>query len=132
MKKLKRIVIKEELVELTQDYKIAIVLQQFITYQERINLINDSLPDINDHLITPADPIEGFYKTPEKIIEDCMMTHTSTKQIMKYIAILENRLWVKKIHFPELFLIRYKINMPQIHADLFELGYPLVNYEYNL
>uniref|UniRef100_A0A6M3LE21 Uncharacterized protein n=1 Tax=viral metagenome TaxID=1070528 RepID=A0A6M3LE21_9ZZZZ len=77
-KKLKRSVIKEELVAVTNDFREAIILNQFMYWSERIKDIDDFIEEENKRLSTsgnnPIEPQKGWvYKTTDQLIEELMI-----------------------------------------------------------
>lgn len=81
MKKLKRIVIKEELVALTGDFKLAIVLNQMLYWSERVADFDQFILEEKNRL--KAEKMDDrvlpyrhgwIYKTASELGNECMIT----------------------------------------------------------
>ena len=90
MKPLKRVVIKEELVELTGDFKPALILNQFIYWSERMYdadkyILEEKERALKEDLVVNIDESKGWiYKTAEELSEE-LMTGMSKSTVGRYI-----------------------------------------------
>lgn len=139
-KKLKRVVVKEELVALTKDFTKAVILNQMIYWSERVadfdefilqekNRAKNSGVDINIH-----ETNGWIYKTAEELSEETMLGLSPSamrEQLKKLVAagyLSERRnpehRWDRTI--------QYRVNLINIQRDLLSLGYSLEGYRVNL
>lgn len=143
LRKLKRAVIKEELVALTDDFKEAIVLNQLIYWSERVN---DS-----DHFIleemererrfadgsveSKEDKEESLkngwiYKTAEEMIEEVML-RCSTSTMDRIFKSLVDKKYISRRRNPKYKWDKtwqYRVNLNKIQAELVKIGYSLEGY----
>lgn len=143
-KKLRRVVIKEELVELTGDFKSAIVLNQLIYWSERVKDTNKFLKEEVERYKTFGtanieEKIESLesaithgwiYKKASELAEDCMigLSNATMGRILK--KLIENN-WIDERNNPKLKWDRtkqYRVNLVKIQQDLNKLGYSLEGY----
>ncbi len=131
-KKLKRVVIKEELVALTGHYVQALILNQFVYWSERTKDFDQFIDEERkrDPDIT-LDPTKGWvYKTAEDLSDELMLG-MSVSTIRRHLGKL-----VKSGHLDERNnpnhkwdrTLQYRPNMVKIQTDLFHLGYALEGY----
>lgn len=134
--KLKRIVIKEELVAITNDFINAAILNQFLYWTDRVNDFDLLLGE--EMTIASKDGIEfnvplkhgWIYKKAEQLNDEMMLGMS--------ISGLRNR--IKKLVTDGYLLERnnpnykwdhtkqYRVNFTKLHADLAEKGYTLQGY----
>ena len=136
MKKLKRVVIKEELVELTGDYRPAIILNQMLYWTERMfdtdNYIREEKTRAlnNDTEINIMESKGWIYKTAEDLNEE-LMVGMSTPTIRKYIKQLVEQGYLVQRKNPKYKwdkTIQYRVDLYKIQLDLGKLGYALEGY----
>ena len=136
MKKLKRVVIKEELVELTGDYRPAIILNQMLYWTERMfdtdNYIREEKTRAlnNDTEINIMESKGWIYKTAEDLNEE-LMVGMSTPTIRKYIKQLVEQGYLAQRKNPKYKwdkTIQYRVDLYKIQLDLGKLGYALEGY----
>ena len=136
MKKLKRVVIKEELVELTGDYRPAIILNQILYWTERMfdtdNYIREEKTRAlnNDTEINIMESKGWIYKTAEDLNEE-LMVGMSTPTIRKYIKQLVEQGYLVQRKNPKYKwdkTIQYRVDLYKIQLDLGKLGYALEGY----
>ena len=136
MKKLKRVVIKEELVELTGDYRPAIILNQMLYWTERMfdtdNYIREEKTRAlnNDTEINIMESKGWIYKTAEDLNEE-LMVGMSTPTIRKYIKQLVEKGYLVQRKNPKYKwdkTIQYRVDLYKIQLDLGKLGYALEGY----
>ena len=136
MKKLKRVVIKEELVELTGDYRPAIILNQMLYWTERMfdtdNYIREEKARAlnNDTEINIMESKGWIYKTAEDLNEE-LMVGMSTPTIRKYIKQLVEKGYLVQRRNPKYKwdkTMQYRVDLYKIQLDLGKLGYALEGY----
>ncbi len=136
IKPLKRIVIKEELVALTGDYKKAILLNQFIYWSERVYDFDKFIAEERERCV--KSDIEynlelqngWIYKTADALADETMLNmHKSN--IVKHVDELIAKGWLDVRNNPNHKWDRtrqYRVNIVKIQYDLFEMGYSLEGY----
>lgn len=143
IRKLKRVVIKEELVALTGKLNEAIVLNQFIFWSERIKdadkFLNEEIERTRkfmDGSEESEEDIKEFlrngwiYKTAEEMIDDCMLT-MSRQTMNRIIDNLVDNGWLNKRKNPKHKWDKtwqYRVNLNKIQNDLMNLGFSLEGY----
>ena len=96
MKPLKRVVIKEELVELTGDFRPALILNQFIYWIEKMYdtdkyILEEKERALKHDMEVSIDESKGWiYKTAEELNEE-LMIGMSVPTIRKYINQYEEK-----------------------------------------
>lgn len=140
-RKLKRAIIKEELVALTGDFKKAIILNQFIYWSERVkdakSFMEEELVRMTNHgmEIPTEDILEDFqngwiYKKAEELAEETMLG-LSKSNMLSHIKYLVDRGWLDQRTNPKYKwdkTLQYRVNLVKIQTDLQELGYSLEGY----
>ncbi len=136
MEALKRIVIKEELVVLTGDYRKAIILNQFLYWTERVKdfdkfIIEEKLRFEKDGEKSNYQLQKGWiYKTSEELSEETMLG-LSKSNIRLHIKSLIERGWIDERVNPNFKwdkTMQYRVNMLKLQEDLYKLGYALEGY----
>lgn len=136
LKKLKRVVIKQELVNLTGDFKAAIILNQFIYWLDKMRdfdrYIKEEKNRAERHQIdVNIDETSGWiYKTTEELNEELMM-NLSNATMRKYIKQLVENGWLQERRNPKYKwdkTLQYRVNLFKIQIDLHQLGYALEGY----
>lgn len=147
LKKLKRVVIKEELVALTGDFRSAILLNQFIYWSERtadaakflkeerkrIEVYSPSLDkDFEMEVLDSLDLHQGWiYKKAEELSEECMVGF-SKATIRRYLKTLVENKWLFERNNPKYNWDKtkqFRVNFVKIQEDLLKLGYSLEGYD---
>ena len=129
---LKKVVIKEELVALTGDWRSALVLNQLLYWSKRTKDADKFLeeersrdPDMNVELT------HGWiYKAASELAEELMIGVAETS-ILRYMSILVEKGWVDRRRNPRHKWDRtwqYRPNILKIQTDLQALGYALADY----
>ena len=133
MRELKRSVIKEELVELTGDYRQAIILNQFLYWTsvkkkadkmlaEEIRICIENGEDVN------FKPQYGWiYKNSEELSEEIMLG-LSKSNIRRHIKTLVEKGYLEERSNPRHKwdrTLQYRVNLVKLKRDLEALGYPL-------
>ncbi|KAB7668742.1 DnaD domain-containing protein [Bacillus sp. B1-b2] len=129
----KKVVIKEELVELTGDYKLAIVLNQMMYWSERITdfdlFIQEEKECLAHNSMEPnLEHKHGWiYKSAAELAEECMITN-SEATMRRYLQKLVEMNWLITRTNPKFRwdkTIQYRLNLMKIQEDLVSLGYDL-------
>lgn len=146
LKKLKRAVIKEELVALTGNFKKAIVLSQMIYWSERVKDADKFFQDeikrskgaMGREEREYAEKLEEvdllshgwIYKSAEDLSEETMMG-VAKSTMGTYLTELVEKGWLNKRKNPKWKgdnTFQYRVDLLKIQQDLFELGYALEGY----
>ncbi|MFZ2537321.1 MAG: DnaD domain protein [Oscillospiraceae bacterium] len=140
-KKLNRVVIKEELVALTGDFKLAIILNQMIYWSERRldadKFISEEIERLKRQSATsdntgPLQPAHGWiYKKAEELVTETMIG-SSAKTMLSYLNTLVEKGWLQKRKNPRYDFDRtyqYRVDLIKIQTDLLSLGYSLEGYD---
>jgi len=144
MKKLKRILIKEELVELTGDFKLAIVLGQMLYWAEKVGDIDKYITEekkryatfaISEMDIPSMELCNGWiYKSAEELSEETLM-NVQAKAMREYLKELVDKGWLNQRRNPRIKMdrtLQYRVNLAKIQSDLIALGYNLDGYAIHL
>ena len=135
-KKLKRVPLKEELVVLTGDYKLAIVLQQMIYWNERCTDFDKFIEEENkrkdeNKVAILTEKTNGWvYKKAAKLSKETLM-NVSAKQILRYLKKLEESGWIESRNNPNYKwdkTLQYRLNLIKLMEDLNTIGYQLEGY----
>lgn len=135
---LRKAMVREEFYRLTEDFFLALVLNQFNFYQlatknvlgfiEQENA-RSKVQDIDDGYIQP---IEGwFYKSAEQLCQELMHPFKRTKA-QELMQKLVDRGWVMVRNNPTMKWDRvkqYRLDLNLLHWDLMELGFTLPNWD---
>lgn len=143
VRKLKRVIIKEELVALTGKVEHAIVLNQFIYWSERIKDVDNYLKEemervrkFSDGSIENTEEIKEtlsngwIYKTAEEMKDECMFEKSVTT-MERIIKDLVDKGWIDRRRNPKYKwdkTYQYRVNIVKIQHDLLQLGYSLEGY----
>jgi hypothetical protein len=138
-KKLKIAVIREEYVAITNDHQLALVLNQFIYWSERIYDFDQFIEEENTNRLTTGKEALSLnhgwiYKTADKLADELMMkcdgktirTYCQKLVKMGYLAERNNpeNKWDKKK--------QYRVIFRNVINDLHSSGYNLQGYKYDL
>jgi hypothetical protein len=136
MEKLKRVVIKEELVKLTGDYKKAIILNQFIYWSERVNDFDKFIQEERRRMEENGEELNmelqngWIYKSLEELSEETMID-LSPSNIRTHVKELVKNGWLSERTNPKFLWDRtkqYRVNIVKIQNDLHKLGFSLEGY----
>ncbi|PFL57737.1 hypothetical protein COJ27_29505 [Bacillus cereus] len=148
-KKLKRAVIKEELVALTGDFKKAVLLNQLIYWSERVGDYDQFIEEeknrarmaMNEEerkrgeLYEQIELAHGWiYKTAEEMSEETMLG-MSKSTIGRHLEYLLKNKWLERRNNPHWKgdnTYQYRVDILKIQKDLFQLGYFLEGYKFNV
>ena len=137
MKKLKRAVIKEELVELTGDFRPALILNQFIYWAERMYdtdkyILEEKERALKHEIEVSIDESKGWvYKTAEDLNEE-LMIGMSVPTIRKYIKQLVEQGYLVQRKNPKYKwdkTMQYRVDLYKIQLDLGKMGYVLEGFK---
>ncbi|KRT87054.1 MULTISPECIES: hypothetical protein [Bacillus] len=142
-RKLKRAVVKEELVALTGKPNLAMVLNQFIYWSERVKDADTFLKEemtrirkFTDGSVETEDDIKEnlqngwIYKKAEELIDETMLECSSTTMERICKTLVENG-WLKRRRNPKFKWDKtwqYRVDLQLIQKDLHKLGYSLEGY----
>lgn len=136
-RKLKRVVIKEEFIELTGNLNEAVLLNQLLYWQERVNdydrLLAEEISRMQDAGIEPNVEISNgwIYKKAEELAEETLLK-ASRQTIRNTINKLIEKGYVLQRRNPKYNwdkTLQYRINFPKLMSDLQGIGYALEGYE---
>lgn len=151
--RLKRAVIREEIVALTGDYTAAIILNQFIYWSERTRDFDQFIIEENKRIEKflidgkDIDKTNGWiYKTAKELINECMLMNRTkvrkkeeyqSKSIqestcLEYIDYLVSSGWLEQRKNPKFGYDRtyqYRVDLVKIFNQLLDLGYILQDYK---
>ena len=136
MTKLKRVVIKQELVELTGDYRAALILNQFIYWTERMRDTDKYIREEKERAIKEDISVDisesngWIYKSAEEL-NDELMVGMSKPTIRKYIKQIIEQGYIHERQNPKYKWdkkTQYRLNLYNIQLDLAKLGYALEGY----
>ena len=137
MQKLKKAVIREDLLAITGDYKLAITLHQLMYWTERVGIkrYEKFEKEEQERNISEVSNLEGgwIYKTAEELSEETLL-NVSASTIRRYIKKLIKQGYVlerknPKVKFDQ--TKQYRINLLKIANDMFEQGYILQGYSFS-
>ena len=133
--RIKKAVIREDLLSITKDYRKAILLNQFIYWSERVSDADKFIQKENEiaknNGVEEKDLFYGWiYKTAEELSEEVMLG-LSASQIRRYINDLVDLGYLSKRNNPKYKWDRtfqYRVNLVNIAKDLKKNGFPLSDY----
>jgi len=133
-KKTKKVVIKEELVKLTGDYKLAIVLNQMIYWSERIadfdEFIKEEQDAFNKEVIDQEYQYGWIYKSALELSDECMITNSETT-MRRYLTKLVETGYLYERKNPKFRwdkTMQYRLNVKKLQIDLHQIGFELEGY----
>lgn len=130
MQKNKRVVIKEELVHLTQHRDEAVILNQFLYWTPRTSDYSKFVKEeASDTGVTDCGWI---YKKAEELMEELLMIDTNVKTVRKYLKNLVDKGYLLRRRNPVNKYdktYQYRINLKSLINDLTKLGYGLEGFE---
>ena len=136
MRKLKRAIIKEEILAITGDYISAIILHQFIYWSERIEDFDIFIREekermMKENISTNFEELNGWiYKSAEQLSQETMLG-LSPSNMRKYIKQLIDQGFLSERTNPKFKWDRtkqYRVNLYEIVKKLNEKGYELEGY----
>lgn len=137
--KVRKAVIREDLLSITSDFREAIVLNQFIYWSERASdadvLIEKENEIAKNNGEEEKEPFYGWiYKTADELAEEIMLG-LSASQVRRYINKLVECGYIAKRNNPKYKwdrTLQYKVNLVNIARALKKNGYPLSDYKISL
>jgi len=141
IKKLKRAVIKEELVAVTGNHFEALILNQFMYWTERVKDF-DKFIDEESQYFTDAQEIEvieklksegWIFKKASELCEELMLD-ISDNTLLKYINSLIEKEFIERRNNPQNRwdkTFQYRVNLKNLIEKLHEKGYVLSGYKYD-
>ncbi|WP_397539830.1 hypothetical protein [Rummeliibacillus pycnus] len=136
-RKLKRAVIKEELVELTGSMEEAVVLHQFIYWSDRVRDVDMYIREEKKRSGVTGDSVDfplshgWIYKKAEELLDEVMLG-ISANTLRKHINKLVNKGYISKRNNPDYKwdkTFQYRVNLVKVMRDLQKIGYVLKGYE---
>ena len=143
IKKLKRVVLKEELMALTGSVNHAIVLNQMLYWSERVadsdQFIKEEIErarNFSDGSQETIEDIEEYllngwiYKKAEDLVDECMEI-CSRQTMNRVLDDLVKSGWLEKRKNPKYKwdrTLQYRVNLVKIQRDLQKIGYSLEGY----
>lgn len=146
LKKLKRAVIKEELVAITGDMMEAIILNQFLYWSERVSDFDQFVKEENERQLKYSRPSQGeepqeqpllhgwIYKKASELMDE-IMSSDSERTINRKIDNLIEKGFLDRRNNPKIKYDRtyqYRINFPNLVMALVQHGYTLEGYKLDL
>lgn len=137
--KIKKAVIREDLLSITKDYRKAILLNQFIYWSERVSDADKFIEKENE-IAKNNGEVERelfygwIYKTAEELADEVMLG-LSASQIRRYINDLVELGYLSKRNNPKYKwdrTLQYRVNLVNIAKDLKKNGFPLSDYKINI
>lgn len=136
-KKLKRAVIKEELIEITGNFARAVILNQFIYWAERVKDFDEFIRQENAiaerHGEPPKELTAGWiYKTAEELASETMLG-LSKSNMRNHIKALVEMGFISERNNPKYKwdrTIQYRVNLTTIERALRKKGYHLDGYAF--
>lgn len=134
--RIKKAVIREDLLSITNDYRKAIILNQFIYWSERVSDADKFIKKENEIAKSNGEEERELfygwiYKTAEELADEVMLG-LSASQIRRYISDLVNMGYISKRNNPKYKwdrTLQYRVNLVNIAKDLKKNGYPLSDYK---
>ena len=137
MKPLKRVVIKEELVELTGGFIPALILNQFIYWIERMYdadkyILEEKERALKEDIEINISESKGWiYKTATQLSEE-LMIGVSDSTIRRHMKKLIQSGYIHERKNPKYKsdqTLQYRVNLYKVQLDLGKLGYALEGYK---
>jgi len=135
--KLKRAVIKEETLAITNDYKTAIILNQLMYWTERVGRkkYEKFEKEEENRKVGDTENLQGgwVYKTSEELSEETML-NVSPSTIRRYIKDLIEKGYILERDNPNVkfdHTKQYRINLLKIANDMLKKGYILQDYKFS-
>ncbi len=131
-RKLKRVVIKEELVELTGHWRMALILNQFLYWSERHHDFDRFIAEEQARNPESTTPLTHgwIYKSAKELLNE-LMIDMSEVTLRRDIKLLVERGYLAEQYNPDKRWdreLQYRPDVRLIQRDLQELGYTLDNY----
>ena len=139
MEKIKKVVLREDLLAITGDFRKAIILKQFIYWSERVSDADKFIEKENEIARKNGEEEKELfygwiYKTAEELSNEIMLG-LSVSQVRRYINELVNMGFISKRNNPKYKwdrTLQYRVSLVNIAKALKEKGYQLSDYKINL
>lgn len=137
--RIKKAVIREDLLSITKDYRKAILLNQFIYWSERVSDADKFIEKENE-IAKNNGEVERelfygwIYKTAEELADEVMLG-LSASQIRRYINDLVELGYLSKRNNPKYKwdrTLQYRVNLVNIAKGLKKNGFPLSDYKIDI
>nr|DAM40570.1 MAG TPA: DNA binding protein [Caudoviricetes sp.] len=137
--KIKKAVLREDLLAITGDFRKAIILKQFIYWSERVSDADKFIEKENaiakNNGEEERELFYGWiYKTADELAEEIMLG-LSASQVRRYVRDLVDMGFISKRNNPKYKwdrTLQYRVNLVNIAKALKEKGYPLSEYKIEL
>ena len=134
--KIRKVVLREDLLAITEDYKEAIILNQFLYWSERVKDADKLIEQENEIARRcgeiEREPLYGWiYKSAEQMADEILLG-LSERQVRRYMSSLVDKGFIQRRTNPKYKWDRtfqYKINLVNIAIALKSKGYPLDDYK---
>jgi hypothetical protein len=132
-RKLKRVIIREEYVALTGDYKKAVLLHELEYRQTRAYDLDGYLEEEGERLgrqgvAANVAPSKGWFRRPAEQLSQDTLLNLSPSNILSHLQVLIARGWVQERKNPSQRRDRtkqYRLNLVRLKTDLEQIGYQL-------
>lgn len=137
--KIKKAVLREDLLAITGDFRKAIILNQFIYWSERVSDADKFIKKENEIAKNNGEEERELfygwiYKTADELAEEIMLG-LSASQVRRYVRDLVDMGFISKRNNPKYKwdrTLQYRVNLVNIAKALKEKGYPLSEYKIEL
>ena len=137
--KIKKAVLREDLLAITGDFRKAIILNQFIYWSERVSDADIFIEKENEIAKNNGEEERELfygwiYKTADELAEEIMLG-LSASQVRRYVRDLVDMGFISKRNNPKYKwdrTLQYRVNLVNIAKALKEKGYPLSEYKIEL
>lgn len=137
--KIKKAVLREDLLAITGDFRKAIILKQFIYWSERVSDADKFIEKENEIAKNNGEEERELfygwiYKTADELAEEIMLG-LSASQVRRYVRDLVDMGFISKRNNPKYKwdrTLQYRVNLVNIAKALKEKGYPLSEYKIEL
>ncbi len=137
--KIKKAVLREDLLAITEDFRKAIILKQFIYWSERVSDADKFIEKENEIAKNNGEEERELfygwiYKTADELAEEIMLG-LSASQVRRYVRDLVDMGFISKRNNPKYKwdrTLQYRVNLVNIAKALKEKGYPLSEYKIEL
>jgi DNA-binding MarR family transcriptional regulator len=136
-KPLKRSIIKEELVALTGNYKLAVILNQMLYWAERVQDFDEFLLEERKRATEMGSEEPNIelrngwiYKKAEELAEETMLG-LNVSSMLRHLNQLVDKGWLERRRNPKNRMdktYQYRVNVLKIQRDLQDMGYALEGY----
>ena len=137
--KIKKAVLREDLLAITGDFRRAIILNQFIYWSERVSDADKFIEKENEIARNNGEGERELfygwiYKTADELAEEIMLG-LSASQVRRYIKDLVDMEFISRRNNPKYKwdrTLQYRVNLVNIAKSLREKGYSLSEYKIEL